>query len=91
MTPSKPPSRNDSSISTPGRYRTNVASVLRKFATWARDQHTISNPEDIDDDLCRQYARDLARADGRDDILTRDCRRYFAYVRSFLTWPSTRA
>ncbi|KAA9400615.1 site-specific integrase [Haloarcula sp. CBA1131] len=69
-----------------GRYRTNVASVLRKFAAWSRDQHGISSPEDIDDDLCRQYARDLARADDRDDISPETARRYFAYVRSFLTW-----
>jgi len=69
-----------------GRYRTNVASVLRKFAAWGRDQHAISRPKDIDDNLCRQYARELARADDRDDISPETARRYFAYVRSFLTW-----
>jgi len=69
-----------------GRYQTNVASVLRKFAAWGRDQHGITSPEDINDDLCRQYARDLARAEDRDQISPETARRYFAYVRSFLTW-----
>ncbi|AUG49553.1 integrase (plasmid) [Haloarcula taiwanensis] len=69
-----------------GRYRTNVASVLRKFATWARDRHGVASPDDIDENVCRQYARDLARAEDRDDISPETARRYFAYVRSFLTW-----
>ncbi len=50
----------------------------------------VSTLEDIDDDLCRQYARDLARADDRDDISPETARRYFAYVRSFLTWAVSR-
>lgn len=69
-----------------GRYQTNVASVLRKFAAWSRDQHGITTPEDIDDGLCRQYARALARAHSNDEISPETARRYFAYLRSFLTW-----
>jgi integrase len=69
-----------------GRYEQNNASVLRKFAIWARNEYGITTVSEIDKSVCRNYARALSRVEDSGNITPETARRYYSYLRSFLSW-----
>ena len=66
-----------------GNYRSNAERTVREFRRFAEREHGVTTPADVDDDLCREYARDLRRDD---NLAASSAHRYYAHIRSFLAW-----
>jgi integrase len=71
-------------------YRDNAQRTLRKWLGWLTDRGTASfealNRDEGGPRLMRRYAQHLAQRERADGISAATARRYYAYVRAFLTW-----
>jgi integrase len=78
--------RNDS-----GNYRRNAERVLQNWLSWAKDDRSTYTFSALDVDDLEAYARRLKRrTNDADGLAASSARKYYDYVRAYLSWCQQR-
>ncbi|UPV76796.1 phage integrase SAM-like domain-containing protein (plasmid) [Halorussus limi] len=74
-----------------GNYRRNAERVLREWLSWTRDRRSADTFAALDVDDLEAYARHLKRrTNDADGLAPASARKYFDYVRAYLSWCQRR-
>ncbi|WP_158059634.1 tyrosine-type recombinase/integrase [Halorussus halophilus] len=75
-----------------GNYRRNAERVVRKWLSWTRENRSTYTFAALDVDDLEAYARHLKRrTNGTTGIAPSSARKYYDYVRAYLSWCQARA